>query len=83
MNVATIASIATTAIGSIHGHELCDVLVTGHALLSKGCKRIFTVGHLGLLLPKGAKLCIYHRWYSPPDRLGFAPCYAVPMPFSR
>ena len=32
---------------------------------------------------KGAKLCTYHRWFSPPDRRYSSPYYELPMPITK
>ena len=69
---------SATGIGSIDGQEF-------RAALIRRQQRIWeNVAESPRTAPsKGAKLCTYHRWFSPPDRLHSAPYHQLPMPITK
>ena len=69
---------STTGIESINGQEFRLALVQRQ-------QRVWESVHESprTAPSKGAKLCTYHRWFSPPDKLHAAPCYELPMPIIK
>ena len=69
---------SATGIGSISSQKLL-------AALTKRQQRIWdNIAESPRTAPsKGAKFCTYHCWFSPPDRLHFAPYYQLPMPITK